>query len=74
MSPAGLLILLFITFYFWSLSKFNSKALIWISAFGLTTVSNWNANLFMQFLSDDLSRYQKYFVEFMGKYFSDEKF
>jgi len=65
MSPAGLLILLFITFYFWSLSKFNSKALIWISAFGLTTVSNWNANLFMQFLSDDLSRYQKYFVEFM---------
>merc|ERR1719210_2106108 len=65
LSLAGLLILLFITFYFWSISKLNSKTLIWISAFTLTTISNWNAKLFLQFLSDDLSRYQKYFVEFM---------
>ena len=63
----GLLILLLITAYFWFLGTLNSKLVIWVSAFGLTTVSNWYAHLFMQFVADDMGRYNRYFVEFIGK-------
>jgi len=61
----GLLILLLITAYFWFLGTLNSKLVIWVSAFGLTTVSNWYAHLFMQFVADDMGRYNRYFVEFI---------
>ena len=63
----GLIIFLVITTFFWGLAKLGSKPLIWISAFALTTISNWYAEVFMQFVSTELSRHNRYFVEFLGK-------
>merc|ERR1712241_1654654 len=63
LSVNGLLILLLITTYFWLLGQIGNKPLIWVSAFALTTISNWSAHLFMQFVSEDMDRYSRYFVE-----------
>ena len=63
----GLIIFLVITAIFWGLAKLGSKAIIWICAFALTTISNWYAEIFMQFVSEELSRHNRYFVEFVGK-------
>lgn len=69
LSVNGLMILLLITTYFWFLGRMGNKPVIWVSAFALTTVSNWGAHLFMQFVSEDMGRYNRYFVEFIGKIF-----
>ena len=62
----GLVIILLITAFYYLLGRIGSKTMIWISAFILTTISNSYANLYMDFVSDEISRHQKYFIEFSG--------
>ena len=66
LSPMGLVIILLITAFYYLLGRIGSKTMIWISAFILTTISNSYANLYMDFVSDQISRHQKYFIEFSG--------
>ena len=56
--------MMFITVFYHILGRISSKFLIWISVFVLMTVCNWYASAFLQFLSQELSSRQRYFVEF----------